>query len=454
MIARRNLLSLILAAAAALTWPAWGQPAPPGAPAPIEPASPNPPLSLEACLKLALSQNPLLEAARQGIRFTEEGIGLARASYYPEVTLDASYRRWESHAFIPDLPIPTVPDTIGPVNDWSGRLGARYLLFDSGARTARLRAALAKSHEAAGQLDQVRLDLVLETKQAFYGLVAAQEAVKSARQQLARAEELLALAEKRKAVGDVPQADVVRMRVEVADARLAVVRTTSLAAVRTGALNMVMGLPADTRLTIAPPLDDLAAEPDRNVAQSMNFAEGARPELQSARERVAAAGAGVREAKSAYGPTVALSGSAGWRDEEFFPEDSDWSIGVGISWTVFDGFARNRRVGQSRAEEARQQAMLDSLILQVRQEVWQSDKKVAEAFAALASADALLADAAESLRLVKARYENGAATASDLLSVQASLARAEAILVESRMDCRTALAAWDRARGVPFEPQP
>jgi len=408
-------------------------------------------VSLAACLRIGLSQNPALAAAREGIRVAAEEAGMARAAYYPDVRLEGGYRRWQSHAFIPEIPVPGLPSTIGPIDDWSVRLRASYLLYDGGERAARYRGALATAAAAGEDTRQLRLDLALAIHQAFYALTAAHEARAAAEEQLARTRNNLRLTETRLAAGAVSKADVLRARVEAADAQLALVRVANLVAMRRADLNRALGLPVDPPLAIAPPADDAATPTDDDVLAAMERAARQRPSILALLQRIEAGGQAVRAARSRWYPRFSLDGHAGWRDEEWAPQDTDWSVGLSFSLPLFQGFSRRHELGRARAEQDRRAALLREARQQVRQEVWDAHLRIGEARESVTAAMALVADAAESLRLVQARYEAGAGTVNDLLDVQAALARAEAIQVEARMNLRQALAAfrWSTADLLP-----
>ncbi len=109
------------------------------------------PLTLATCVRIALDENPTLRAAQEGVAAARESVGMAKAPYYPTVGLDAAYRRWETHAFLPEgLSGMGRPSVIGPTDDWSSGLRARYLLFDSGKRAAQLRSRLIQTRPGRG----------------------------------------------------------------------------------------------------------------------------------------------------------------------------------------------------------------------------------------------------------------------------------------------------------------
>lgn len=405
-------------------------------------------LSLETCVAIALDANPAARAAREGVRAAEEGAGEAHSPYYPELSARASYRRWETHAFLPNgLARADVPGTIGPTDDWSAGFEARYLLFDSGARKARLEAA--KAREGRARLDErsIHQDLALVVHEAFFGLAAAEEHRGVAAQSLDRARDHLRLAQERKEVGAVPRADVVRAQTRVSDARLALVRAENLARVAQGRLNVAMGLPVTAAIRIDGAVAATGAPPPGDVPAAIERAVRERSEIRAALRETAALRSQVAEARSALGPRINLSGGYGLRDESFFPEDVDWSAGASVELPLFTGFSRLHREARSRAELARHEARTQGLVLAVQEEVWSCWSRLLEAQEATGTADALVEEAAEGLRLTRERYEAGADTVTDLLDAQTALARAEAELVGARWDYRAAQSRYRRSTG-------
>jgi len=406
------------------------------------------PLTLQSCVRIALEENPALRAAREGVAIAHDSVGIARAPYYPTLGLNAAYRRFESHIFLPEgVGGANPPTSLGPTDDWSTGLRARYLLFDSGARAAQMRAALSRRDVAEEEAAAIRQDIALAVHQDFYSLLSAMEAKSAAKENLLRAEEHLRLTREHLAAGAVPQADVIRAQVEVADARLNSVRAESAVRLAQGKLNTTMGLPVETDIETDTRADDMVSPEDIKVAESLERAVHARPELRAALRRIAGARNAVDAAKSAYGPRITTDAGYGYRDSEFLPEDKDWSVGVGLELPLFDGFARSHSLSKAKREVSREEAEARRMVLKVREEVWSAHLKLKEAYEAAQAAEALVRDAGESMRVTQERYKAGAATTSDLLDAQTTLARAEFISVDSRWNYHMATASLRRAIG-------
>ena len=405
-------------------------------------------LTLEACVRIALDNNPAIRAVREGVSAAKEGVGEANAPYYPEVALSAGYSRWERHAFLPSgLGRPGMPTAIGPTDDWVAGLKARYTLFDSGARRARLRAAISGKGVAEGDLARIRQDIALDVHQSYYGLISALEALSVAEKNLVRAKDHLRIAGERKAAGAVPRADVVRAQARAADEKLNLVRAEHLVRMARGDLNTAMGLSAEMPIDVEIRGETVQPFTEIDLAKAYDLAVRNRPEIRTALRRIEMAQHAVDGAKSAFGPKVRVEGGYGRQDENFFPDDKDWMVGVVIELPIFTGFARTHRLGRTKAELLKEEAEVQRLIRNVRREVWSANSKLTESYEAIQAVAVLVKDAEESVRLTQERYAAGAGTITELLDTQAALARAGAARVEAQWNYHIAKAAFDRSIG-------
>lgn len=410
------------------------------------------PLTLEECLKIGATQHPAHAAARAGVAAAAEAIGEAQAPLYPQVDVNAGYHRWQRRAYLPaglTLPGRAMPELIGPLDDWNGGVSSRMLVFDSGERRATVEAARARRAGADAEAATVGADVRLNVHQAFYALAAAHDAQAVATRNLERAEAHQRLAEARSAAGAVPQADVLRTQAEVANARLLSINTASRVRVATGRLNTAMGRPAETPLAIsAPP----PAPPPAAAAvfdELLQRALARRPELAAGEKRTEAARATVAAARAARAPKIRADGAFGWRDTLLLPDTREWQAGVSIELPLFDAGSRARRLARSQSELAREEATLAARRLQVRDEVWSAHTELDRAWAAIAANEASVRASEESLRVIRERYQRGAAVITDLLETQTALARAEAGLADARWSHCTARAVFERALGAP-----
>jgi outer membrane protein len=407
-------------------------------------------LSLDDCLRVATDHQPLLTAADAGVSAASEAVGEARAPYWPQVDLSAGYHRWQRRVFLPDNLLPAgfvLPKIVGPLDDWNGGLSSRVTLFDFGERRAGLAAARARLGGAQADAAATRGDVRLAVQSAFYGLAAAQELRSVAERNFARTEGHLALARARHDAGAVPQADVLRVQAEVASAQLQLIGARSRVRTAAGQLNTTMGRPAETSLAIAPPAADSAPSATTDIEAAVRRAIANRPELKSGQQRLEAARANVEGARASRAPKLRADGSYGWNDTDFLPATKEWQVGLSVDLPVFDADSRAHRLARTKAELAREQAAYDNRVLQVRQEVWAATAELERAGESIAANEANVRASGESLRVVRERYQTGAALITDLLDTQTVLAGAEASLASARWSYLTARATYDRAVG-------
>jgi len=213
----------------------------------------------------------------------------------------------------------------------------------------------------------------------------------------------------------------------------------------------LLGLPAEEPLAIQPHARGALVAGD--LESSIQSALEQRPELLAARKRLAARKAETALAASTSGFTADLRARFGVRDEELFPSDRDTSIGINISRSLFDGGREKAEVARARAEARAEESEVTALENEIRQRVVEAHARLVEMRERATAAEAARVEAAEGVRLTRARYEAGAAPIGDLLDAASELEAAEAADVGARASLLIATARLAHARGE-FVPRP
>lgn len=404
-------------------------------------------MTLEDCIQVALKNNPASNYAKQSELSALEDVRIAKGKYYPDVGFRFGYRRWESHAFLPEGFIRPGLDTIGPVNEWRTNLRTQYTLFDSGQRSSELNSAESQYEASQQESLETRNNIIYNVHAAYYNVLAAEDELALSKTRISRSQDHLRIASDRKEAGDVPQADVTRARVDLSSAELSSVSAEGSLRIALGNLNQAMGRIPQEPLQIAHNEIGIPDPAGTDVNQSLNNALQKRPEIQAAQKRVDAKRSQIGIAKSEILPKVRTEAGYGWLDEEFFPQDKDWYVGITLDIPLLDGGTRRHRIAKSKIEVSREQAQLDQLKLSVQQEVWSTYSRWIEARKTLETNQTRQAEAEESLRLTKARYEEGAGTINDLLDAELSLDQADTGLNNARYRLYLARVAFQLAAG-------
>jgi outer membrane protein len=458
---RRAAPGLALALALGLTTAsaAWAQtpapgattpPATPSAPPPVT-ATPAPTtlrLTLPEATALALRKQPTLRAAQGSLTAAQARVPQARSGYYPRFDLQAGIQTSEFQS-------DTTNNRTRSESTFANIEG-RQLIYDFGKTAALVDEAKAGSRVASGELERVRDLVVQNVRQAYFNLLQARRLVGVADAALARSELNLRSARGFFDVGTKPKSDVTRAEVEVANARVDVIRARNLVRFTETSLANALGLEATVPIEID---DILTYEPVAlDPAQLLVEALGNRPELRQFQARLDAARAQLAGARARYLPDLTVNGSAGMASDDAVVSTDGvagvtfadtWSISGQLTWNLFEGFFTKYRVKETQALVETARANYETTELQVRLEVEQAYIAVIEAAERYGATEKAVESAQENLRLAQGRYDAGVGTILELTEAQLSLTNAEANSVRAVTDYRVGLATLDRVVGRP-----
>jgi outer membrane protein TolC len=112
-----------------------------------------------------------------------------------------------------------------------------------------------------------------------------------------------------------------------------------------------------------------------------------------------------------------------------------------LSWTIFDGLARENRVSRAKAEQRQAIAELNATRDQVENQVWSAYSMARTALRQQKAAAALLAAATESYNAALESYTYGVRSQIDVVSAQRALASARTADVTARTQLLSNVAA-------------
>jgi outer membrane protein TolC len=318
------------------------------------------------------------------------------------------------------------------------------------AQVAGVRRANAAAAFAAAELEISRRGLVAGVSGLFYGVLSADRKLTIAEQARAEAAEFTSLTGKREQQREAAHADVVKAQLqqqqrerELADARVAAEKAHL-------ELGVLLFPDPRTAYTLAAPENPVVpSRADVEQAAGKN-----NPELRSALAAVAQSSADVLAARGAYLPSLGLNYTYGIDAPQFAVHGPDGVHNLGYSASatldipVWDWLAMQHKVKQS---EIRREAARVSLTNTQRVLIARLDEAYAEAATArdqLASLDASVATAGESLRLTKMRYSGGEATVLEVVDAQGAYVSAENAREDGRVRYQAALADLQTLTGT------
>lgn len=398
------------------------------------------PLTIDDCVRIALEQSDQLARAEANLKSAHGSTRISTSAYLPSASVSAGWsRQWpERSAFMSEFG--TEPIII----KYDGSIGFsfRQNLVDLSSY-ADIRSSRKQYAASTEDVQNAEDDLIAATKQQFYACLAAikvadveEEAVAVSREQLRRSETLFNL-------GSVARSDVLQARVNLAEAEQVLIERRNSVRVELSRLAMEMGLDPRRDVVLDTSLVVPETDPTGDVDSWISRALMVRPDLEAARNRVAAAEWAEKSAKLGRLPSISASyrwstnGSADnpWLDFESDNQTSTtWRWQFSASMPIFDGFAREGQIERAVGQRRAQREALDREEKLVALEVKDSYLSIHKERESLRAAESSVQLAKENLRLQQALYESGAGTLLEWDNANLDLRRAQLSLIQSQIN--------------------
>ncbi len=330
-----------------------------------------------------------------------------------------------------------------------------------GQASAGLRAAEEAITEATTRLETTVRISYLNALQA----VAQQDL---AQRSLERARENVALAQARSSVGQGTLIEVRRAEVQQGQAEVGLLRANQAVQAEQLRLFQQLGTPkpeGTVTLTDSFPV----SRPNWTAEQLVPMALAENPGLRALRARQHSATWSVRSARSEFLPSLSVSvgvvsgsrlateidtTSPGAPAAPLLPvtqtNRNPWSFSISASLPIYDGFARNARIAQARAQEDDLRLAVRGRELQLRTDVAAALYAVQAAWQSIDIQRRNQVASAEALELATQRYRVGSGTYIELLDARVEAERAAADYITAVYDYHRAVATLENAVGRPL----
>lgn len=396
------------------------------------------PLTLEACIRLAMTNNYAVRQADLRQELNRIGRNVAFTAFLPTVAASAGY---DSYARDPGI-------TEQEYGHASVDVSLPIFMPSSWYLYAAQRQRLAVSTVAAFY---VRQGIVVQTSVDYYNCLIQQDTIAALETQLKAARET---ADRVRGLADE---GLVTKWESAQAAYMADVRTVALTHARRqlevarGELLKGMGLSpaAPLRLAGAPPRP---APPAGTTADRVLKALEIHPELAMADRQVVISQQEVRQAFTAFLPTLSIFSSGTWTGNDLAKQSANWLSGVSGAWTLFNGLAnvaqyRASKVARTSTELSRESTFLTIMIQVISADAALRNAEDAESLyrSACQVAEARFAD-------YDAQAREGVRPLSDALDARSEMDLAQVALVRSRYQVNLAQAGLELAMGLTAVP--
>jgi OMF family outer membrane factor len=398
-------------------------------------------VTLDEALQTARSANTALPIAGLEKQAADEKLREARAERWMKVAIDGDF------VYAP-------PGGYDPVVTNAGearlQITAHQPIYDGGARRAAVSKADAEREAATARYRIAEKDLDVEVRSRFAEWLEADSEIAVRRAGIERLKTYRTSLQSRRAAGQGIAADLLKTDVRLGSDEAEAIDAESRREEASAELNVLMGRPPATPLELAPlPMPStsgsgLARLPEPETAETA-------PEVVEAEALARGAEADVRTAEAERRPHLFASGDAGWWGSDTtrwsvdrWRRDAGFSLGLQVSWLLWDFGAARARVSRARLDSRRAR-------LEVTAREREASLELQRAFATASALErqiAVLSRAEPSARDAyldaESRYRGGSATSLEVLEAYSAAVDASVKLAQAVSRLRIARALEQR----------
>ena len=417
------------------------------------------PLSFPQALEGMRSSHETLRAAGQEAEQRREERAARKGLHWPKVELSGQFTRIDEpieidldpirkailtlHPQVPSSRVPPFVEEVQGESFWKADVHATWPIYTGGKIAAANRAAEARIADAGQQRRQAEQSLSSELVRRYFAarLASAAQGVREA--VLAGLDRHLYEARRLEEEGLISRAERLHAEVARSEADRQVKRAGHDVAIARAALANILsevsaGDPSSPLFVTATlgPLEDFQAAASRDHPAFARLA--AQRDL---------AGQAVAAERARWRPDVYLFAKRELHEDGLTLLDPAWAGGVGATFTLFDGFARQHDAAAARLQLAR----VETIEARARRDVATLvEKRYFEVERAREQFEALAAEldlAVENLRVRTRAFEEGLATSLEVVDARLALSRAELERLASAYEFDVALADLLEASG-------
>ncbi|HPX03551.1 MAG TPA: TolC family protein [Synergistaceae bacterium] len=388
------------------------------------------PEELERLIMQAKEANPLISAAEERVIQAQGALQEAGAKMGPKFGVGVA-GIWPRDRIIPIDGLP-----LGFGNVYVAAAGFVQTIYAGGSLIASKEAAQLAIDTAKAEKERISQTVANSVSIAYYNWrracakkAVAEEALKLAKDHLGRAEKLFVS-------GVVARGDVLRSKVAVADAELALIRSDNAVDLSLTALERAVGSrpevteTADAATGYVPSPEALSDRESNIKAAYENRLEIKMYDLMSRRAN--------KIAKAAEGrllPQIMAAGAIMNAGNDFFPSGNEEAVLSLIgTWTIYDSNEASAKTKQARAQAREFLHLIDDMKNTIKMEVTNAELDLRSSISRLEVARRQTAESEEDYRIAVRRYEEQVGTNLEMLDARLALTKSRTEAVDAYYD--------------------
>jgi outer membrane protein TolC len=403
-------------------------------------------LSADDAARAAVRTSPEVQAKNSELAAAAADLDRATLAYLPTTSVTARYARYSPVSSAPLRILPTAPpiEFTMPLNQTSFSASLLVPVSDYFLRVTPNRAGARKNRDAAAWGSEfARQNALADARIAYYSWVNAKLRVVVAEQALEQARAHLGLTRTLLDAGNASEADALRFESLVAKSEQMLASARNLSELTEQELRTKMHAAPEAGFHIG---EDIRQPPSLErhapLAALWREALALRADLAALDAAQGARAEGITTDRAGYLPRFDLfaDGQYSNPNPRVFPVKDEfqgsWDAGAQLTWTISELPTTAARVRASEARYAAKAAERAELVDRIRDEVTQAREDSELARISLDTTARGLGAAEESYRTRRLLFENGRASAVELIDAETDLTSARLDALGARIDVR------------------
>ena len=407
---------------------------------------------LTGMVNQALENYPRIREQQQSLALSNIRQEITRSQYLPVVSGDASY------TYINPIPQVVFATPAGdskiqfqPYNNYSTSINVNWTAFDFGRIRANLLRNQLEIESAKNNIEGVKHTLAYQVANLYYSIVYLQKAIEVQQSQLNLLSENQKVIANRIKNGDEIDFNLISTQVRYKNTETRLVDLQNQLDRQYIALSNLIGKDTRNQIGAAVPfawnLQEITADNAFAKALENNW------DLKALKDRERVAQQDIAIATRSYYPTLALSGSTGFKNgiqPDIFQFRFNTVLGARLSIPIYNGNRLKLQEEVAKTSLQLSKYTTDSQTLNLKTSIEQAISDLKSVQQKIDLSDAQVQQAAYGVKLAETRYKNGVITSLEQLTAQTALQEAQLNKIQFEYQMVLAKLELNRLAGIKF----
>ncbi len=411
-------------------------------------------ITLEEGIQIGLQNSKTLHSSKMKVLSAEANLSAINTLQLPSLSLNASYTHLSPvNPFAVQTPFGVFTISPAILDNYNLKLSLQQPLFTGFKLSSSSKIAEDNSLAAKQQYTQDEQNLILNIKNAYWGLFSAEKLKKAVDDNFLQVKAHLADIQNFFKQGLSTKNDVLKVEVQLSEIELQQIDAKNSVKIAIVNLDNVIGLPLSSDLQI-PQNVSVSDNNEYDLTELIKEAIQNRPDLKAMEYQVEASKTGIALAQSNWYPQIYLTGNYYYSkpNQRILPSrnqfDATWDVGIGLSFNIWNWGATKDQTTQAEAQYEQSNDGLKSMKDAITLEVTQDYYNMIKAKEKILVAEQTVSQAEENYRVTDDKFKQGLTLNSELLDAETALLQAKTNQIQSLADYELAVARIQRSIGT------